>query len=64
MDSVAIPGEIAGLSYAHQRYGSGKLSWADLVAPAIKLAKEGTPIPESMGSLLKVRSPSPCFLSR
>ncbi len=37
--SVAVPGEIAGLAHLHQRYG--KLTWADCLAPAIKLCEEG-----------------------
>lgn len=36
-----IPGVVAGLEWLHQRYGSGKVRWEDLVAPAIKLADEG-----------------------
>lgn len=39
--SVGIPGELAGLSYAFEKYGSGKVSWAEVLAPAIKLAEEG-----------------------
>lgn len=40
--SVGVPGTVAGLYLAHQRLGS--LPWADLVAPAIRLAREGIPI--------------------
>ena len=36
-----IPGVVAGLDHLYRHYGSGKVSWADLVAPAIKLADEG-----------------------
>ncbi len=38
--AAGIPGTVAGFALAHERYGS--LPWADLVAPAIRLAKEGT----------------------
>ena len=34
-----VPGTVAGMWLAHQRYGS--LPWADLLAPAIELAREG-----------------------
>lgn len=41
--AVGIPGEVAGLWALHQR--SGRLPWADLVAPAIQLADDGFPAP-------------------
>src|SRR6476659_6494001 len=37
--AVGVPGSVAGLYLAHQRHGS--LPWRDVVAPAIRLAKEG-----------------------
>lgn len=36
-----IPGVVAGLDLLYRRYASGKVRWADLVAPAIALAEEG-----------------------
>ncbi|OYP34400.1 gamma-glutamyltransferase [Rhodopirellula sp. MGV] len=36
---AGTPGSVAGMALAHQKYGS--LAWKELVAPAIKLAKEG-----------------------
>ncbi len=40
--AVGVPGTVAGLWKAHQELGS--LPWADLVAPAVKLARDGIPI--------------------
>jgi gamma-glutamyltranspeptidase / glutathione hydrolase len=40
--SVGVPGTIAGLFQAHQKYG--KLPWKDLVQPAVDLAKNGFPM--------------------
>ncbi len=37
--SVGVPGTVAGMWEAHQKYG--RLPWAVLLAPAIKLAREG-----------------------
>ena len=36
-----IPGVVAGLDYLYRRYGSKRLSWSDLLAPAIRHADEG-----------------------
>jgi len=36
-----IPGSVAGLWEAHQKLGSKKKTWAEVLAPAIKLAEEG-----------------------
>ena len=35
----AVPGTVAGLHLAHRKYG--KLAWADVVKPAIRLAADG-----------------------
>jgi gamma-glutamyltranspeptidase/glutathione hydrolase len=36
-----VPGSVAGLWEAHQKLGSKKKTWAEVLAPAIKLAEEG-----------------------
>jgi len=54
--AVGVPGTVAGLAMAHDKYGSGKLSLADLIAPAIKLAQEGFPMQDDLAdSLPKAR---------
>src|SRR6476661_8263332 len=42
--AVGVPGTVAGLTLAHEKFGSGKLSLADLIAPAIALARDGLPV--------------------
>ncbi len=38
--AIGVPGTVAGLALAHARYGSGKLTLAQLIAPAMRLARE------------------------
>ena len=45
-----IPGVVAGLDYPYRTYGSGKVKWEDLVAPAITLADEGFILDEGLPS--------------
>jgi len=39
--AVGVPGTVAGLALAHRKYGSGKFTLAQLIAPSIALAREG-----------------------
>jgi gamma-glutamyltranspeptidase/glutathione hydrolase len=39
--AVGVPGTVAGLALALEKAGSGKFKLAQLIAPAIKLAREG-----------------------
>lgn len=45
---VNIPGIVAGMDLLYTKYGSKKVSWADILAPAIKLAEEGYILDESL----------------
>jgi gamma-glutamyltranspeptidase / glutathione hydrolase len=40
--AISVPGSVAGMVYAEKKYG--KLSLAKVMAPAIKLAREGFPL--------------------
>lgn len=42
LKSVGVPGTVAGLYLAHQKYG--RLPWTELVEPAIDLAQNGFPL--------------------
>ena len=38
---IGVPGTVAGLALAEEKYGSGHFTLADLIAPAIALARDG-----------------------
>ncbi len=39
--AAGVPGTVAGLALALKQYGSGKLTWSELIEPARKLAVDG-----------------------
>ncbi|MEX2259182.1 MAG: gamma-glutamyltransferase [Woeseia sp.] len=51
--AVGVPGTVAGLELAHQRFGS--VPWRELVAPAIRLARNGIPISWNLHESFKRR---------
>ena len=51
--SAAIPGEVAALAYINQHYG--KLTFAQDLAPAIKLARDGFPLDSRFHGMLVSR---------
>ncbi|MFN3658617.1 MAG: gamma-glutamyltransferase [Pseudolabrys sp.] len=50
--AIGVPGTVAGLALAHERYGSGRLSLADLIAPAIDLARKGLRVQDDLADSL------------
>ena len=50
--SVGVPGTVAGLALAHAKYGSGKFTLAELIAPAIDLAEKGFQVEDDLANLL------------
>jgi gamma-glutamyltranspeptidase/glutathione hydrolase len=49
---IGVPGSVAGLALALEKYGSGKFTLADLLKPAIALASNGIPIADDIADTL------------
>lgn len=49
VQAAGIPGTVAGLWEAHQRFG--RLPWAELMKPAITLAEQGFDVPKDLADL-------------
>jgi gamma-glutamyltranspeptidase/glutathione hydrolase len=50
--SVGVPGTVRGMALALEKYGSGKFTLAQLIEPAVKLAREGIPVAEDLADSL------------
>lgn len=48
-----IPGIVAGLDLLYAKYGSKKVSWADILAPAITLADEGFILDDALPTTIR-----------
>jgi len=51
--AAGVPGTPAGLEMAFNKYSSKKLSWAELVEPARKLAQDGYVLSDRLANLFK-----------
>jgi gamma-glutamyltranspeptidase len=49
---VNVPGTLAGMELAWKKYGSHKVTWADVVAPAIRAAEQGYVVSEGLATTL------------
>ena len=47
-----VPGTVSGMHTAWTRYGSRKVPWADLIAPAIRAARNGYVVSEGLATTL------------
>ena len=49
---VNVPGTVAGMHTAWKKYGSGKVAWKDILAPAIRAARNGYMVTEGLATTL------------
>ena len=47
-----VPGTVAGMHAAWKKFGSGKVAWADLLAPAIRAARDGYEVSDGLATTL------------
>ena len=50
--AIGVPGTVAGLALAEEKYGSGRFTLADLMQPAIALARDGFPVADDTADSL------------
>ena len=49
---VNVPGTLAGMELAFKKYGSQKVTWAEVVAPAVRAAEQGYVVSEGLATTL------------
>ncbi|MBL8958755.1 MAG: gamma-glutamyltransferase, partial [Gemmatimonadetes bacterium] len=47
-----VPGTVAAMHTAWKRHGSGKVAWAELIAPAIRAARDGYVVSDGLATTL------------
>ncbi len=55
--AIGVPGTVAGLALAEEKYGSGKFTLAELIQPAIALARDGIDIADDIADALPIDQP-------
>jgi gamma-glutamyltranspeptidase/glutathione hydrolase len=50
--AIGVPGTVAGLALAHDKYGSGRFTLAQLITPSIALARDGIPVENDIADSL------------
>jgi gamma-glutamyltranspeptidase/glutathione hydrolase len=55
--AAGVPGTVAGLAMALEKYGSGKFKWAQLIEPARKLAVNGFPLSHRILNVIRAAEP-------
>ena len=55
--AAGVPGTVRGMELALKKYGSGKLSWAQLIEPARQLALKGFPVSHLLARALTKKKP-------
>ncbi len=55
--AIGVPGTVAGLALAEEKYGSGHFTLADLIAPAVALARDGVAVTDDMADSLPNDNP-------
>src|SRR5580698_7062966 len=55
--AIGVPGTVAGLTMAEEKYGSGRFTLADLIMPAMALAREGIAIADDTADSLPIDRP-------
>jgi gamma-glutamyltranspeptidase / glutathione hydrolase len=55
--AIGVPGTVAGLALAEGKYGSGRFTLADLMKPAIALARDGIAIADDTADSLPIDRP-------
>ncbi|TDR93082.1 gamma-glutamyltransferase [Enterovirga rhinocerotis] len=51
--SVGVPGSVAGMAFALERYGSGRFTLAQLIEPAERLAREGFVVEDDLARSIR-----------